>query len=310
MKNTKNFYSDVCDTHGVYYLSSEDTSKNTMCVYCQFLDNSRMKRILEDATNALVDINIKNVDSFFYYRQNIIHKKTGLIFQRIGIIEEVLPSYDNHLYDVTLVDKIKCSYEVAKEIIRQHDINNTHIPINKSKLIDLNIRGTYLPDYIWQAKSKTIPILRELLSINQKNKCTICGEDIIKPTLDHMHIKKVKGTGFIRATICNLCNTYLARIENNASRHGISNKKLPDVLRNTAAHLENQTQIIHPTEEEKQKKLGTRQWNKIKKYYFKVYPNRRKLINRPTYITKNVIELVKDINKYLQKNGIPEILIH
>jgi hypothetical protein len=66
-----------------------------------------------------------------------------------------------------------------------------------------------------------------------------------------------------------------------------------------ADYLEDQKLIIHPTEIPKKKKVGTREWNRVKKYYFKIFPNRRTLPKRPTYVTENWIELVARVTDYI-----------
>jgi len=70
-----------------------------------------------------------------------------------------------------------------------------------------------------------------------------------RPVLDHSHIKRIKGTGRIRGTLCSSCNVYLAKIENNATRYGIKQTVIPLVLRNIADYLELPvTPYIHPSE--------------------------------------------------------------
>jgi 5-methylcytosine-specific restriction endonuclease McrA len=154
---------------------------------------------------------------------------------------------------------------------------------------------------MWQAKSKAIKPLRDALLLKQKGKCTICGKPAKDPTLDHMHQKRVRGTGRIRGAVCSMCNTFLARSENNAARHGISNEELPNLLRNMADYLEDQKRIIHPTEVPKRKKVGTREWNRVKKYYFKVFPTRRTLPKKPTYVTDSWLELKSQVDEYIEE---------
>jgi hypothetical protein len=122
-----------------------------------------------------------------------------------------------------------------------------------------------------------------------------------------MHQKKVKGTGFIRAVLCQSCNIFLGKIENNCTRYGVNITDLPIILKNMAEHIHNYTNIIHPTEVPKRKKLGKREWNKIKKFYFQAFPNRNVLPNKPIYITTGLIEMVNKINDYLISKGIDPI---
>lgn len=113
-----------------------------------------------------------------------------------------------------------------------------------------------------QLKSSDLPILREQLIKEQNGICPICKNTLKNPVVDHQHKKKVKGTGLIRAVICNMCNTFISRSENNAPRHGISLEELPNVLRNMADYLEAEhLPLIHPTEKPKEPKVSKRNFN-------------------------------------------------
>ena len=116
-------------------------------------------------------------------------------------------------------------------------------------------------------KHKEIPNLRETLLKEQGGICPICDKEIIKPVLDHHHTKgSVKGTGRIRQVICNGCNIFLGKLENNCVRFGISQEALPTVLRNIVVYLRaEQTNYIHPSEVPKKRKLTKKSYNKLKK---------------------------------------------
>jgi len=300
------FVTIICPEHGIYYKSVGDILKDDPeCPRCNFLSPDRGINLL--SSYQLEGNFDPKEERALYYRLLIQHKKTGLLFQKVGIAkssEDFIDFWDPWKWkDFTIepIDKIECSLSEAMSIVKDFQQNNSENKMIIPNDIKFNMNKTYYWNEIWQAKAKTIPILRDIKAKEQKGKCTICDKPIKAPTLDHMHIKRIHGTGYIRAVCCSQCNTFIARSENNASRHGISNEELPDVLRRMADHLENQTNIIHPTEVPKRKKVGVREWNRIKKYYFKVFPNRKILPQKPTYITDSWLELKQQVDIYLEK---------
>ncbi len=240
-----------------------------------------------------------------FYRILVTHKATGYMFQKVGVIEqdssfdELWNQYKWKDFRIEPIDKIECSLLEASTIEALFQKYNTHLKITVPNYLKFNTNKTYEPDFIWQAKSKTIKPIRDAYAIRQKNLCAVCNRPIEKPTLDHVHIKKVKGTGMIRNVLCSQCNTYIARLENNASRHSLNTKELPDILRRVADHLEQEKQIIHPNEIPRKEKVGARAWNKVKKHYFKLYPRRKALPKRPTYVTDAWLELVREVDEYV-----------
>jgi 5-methylcytosine-specific restriction endonuclease McrA len=287
-----------------------------------------MFSILEEAQKAIKDgfdlsFAKKNKDQpeifndrAVYYRILFTHKSSGFIFEKIGILSNLDEKSEGNFmedfnklwnpwkwkdFKIEVIDKIECNLLEAHTIEalyqKKHHINKITVPNE----LGFNINKTYLPHFMWQAKSKAIKPLRDALLLKQKGKCTICGKPAKDPTLDHMHQKRVRGTGRIRGAVCSMCNTFLARSENNAARHGISNEELPNLLRNMADYLEDQKRIIHPTEVPKRKKVGTREWNRVKKYYFKVFPTRRTLPKKPTYVTDSWLELKRQVDEYIEE---------
>jgi len=143
--------------------------------------------------------------------------------------------------------------------------------------------------------------LRERLIKIQKGKCPICTKQLNNPVLDHHHTKRIKGTGRCRQVICATCNVFLAKIENNCKRYCIQNEDLPLVLRRIADYLEREpTKYLHPSERVFEK-LKKSDYNKIKKYYFKMYPNRRSFPEYPK--SKKLTKKFKDIMKDLRDKG-------
>jgi len=281
------FEQKSCPEHGIYYI---DKFSSDSCPYCQYIK-------LSYENEKILNFPLKYIELL------MVHKKLGIHF--INFIKKSSKELFEYIkklkdFDIYLIE----TYSDPKDFYKKQ---LDHF----GRLSGYNFDGSIFHwDKIWAAKSKAIAPLRDCLAEMNQGRCTICNRPLKQPTLDHMHTRKVKGTGFIRNVCCSQCNTFLARSENNASRHGISNKELPDVLRRIADHLENQTKIIHSTEIPKKKKLNTRTWNKIVKFYFKVYPGRKKLPQRPRYITENIIEIAEKINNYIIENNKKDKLIN
>jgi len=292
MNNSWAFEQRTCEIHGDFYISPNQ-DEYSKCHYCSYINLSSM-----DILNSM-DFSKRNVELL------LIHKLTEIHFVNfIGMSsKELIPYVKKYLkeFHIYLIDTY---------------INEDSYRFYNKKLAKFggvsgfSFKGElYHWEHIWGAKTKAISTLRDsFMELNPR--CPICNNIIKQPVLDHMHTKKVKGTGFIRNVCCSQCNTFIARSENNAGRHGISNEELPDVLRRMANHLENQTRIIHSTELPKKKKLGTRDWNKIIKFYFKIYPGRKKLPKRPRFISESVLELCREVNKYITDNNKKDKLIN
>jgi len=131
---------------------------------------------------------------------------------------------------------------------------------------------------IKQLQAKDIKPLRKHILKKQNGVCWICEKYPDRPTLDHHHIKKIKGTGQVRGVLCSNCNIFLAKSENNCVRYGIDRDNLPTILRKIADYLEKpQYPYIHPSEAPKSPKLQKNSFKKIAKLYSAKYPNRKEL---------------------------------
>lgn len=106
-----------------------------------------------------------------------------------------------------------------------------------------------------QLTSSDIPMIREMLLDQQEGLCPVCYEPVKRPSLDHQHTKRIKGSGLVRGVLCANCNVFVGKVENNCKRYGIPLEALPSVLRNIAKYLEApHTNYIHPTEKGKVKR--------------------------------------------------------
>jgi recombination endonuclease VII len=107
--------------------------------------------------------------------------------------------------------------------------------------------------------SSEIPQIRLHILAEQGGLCPICYKPAVRACLDHSHIKRIRGTGLVRGVLCNHCNVFLSKSENNALRYGIAQKDLPDVLRGMADYLEREHYpYLHPSERPKEPRVTKR----------------------------------------------------
>jgi len=131
---------------------------------------------------------------------------------------------------------------------------------------------------------------------------------------DHKHKRKDEpigenGKGLLRGVLHFQSNSWEGKVTNAFKRYGLHKFgiSLPDALRNLAKYIESPPMppiYIHPDEKEKAKKLGKRDYNLICKYYFVIYPRRKKLPEYPKSgkMNKN-FEKMLEITKYFKEAG-------
>jgi len=166
-------------------------------------------------------------------------------------------------------------------------------------------------------KQSEIKDLRYVLWKDNNCCCPITGLDVAfnKTALDHIH-KRFKSdipskyNGTIRTTLSSNANALAGKIENNFIRYfgRDSDVDLPTFLRNMANYLEKEpykdsdnNYYVHPNEVIKKEKLSKSDWNRIKKYYFVLYPNRKVMMKQPTFLSDDVKLLIDDINYIIQQ---------
>lgn len=145
--------------------------------------------------------------------------------------------------------------------------------------------------------------------LEQKRICPILKQKIKfrDSVFDHKHrTKKEKigedGKGLLRGVIHSQANTIEGKIERLYKRYGLAKFiSLPELLRNIADYIENppmEPKFIHPNEREF-KKLGKRDFNRICKFYFQIYPRRKKLPLYPKSgkMSKEFEEVLKKANE-------------
>lgn len=153
----------------------------------------------------------------------------------------------------------------------------------------------------------------------QDKKCFVLGDEIdFKDcTLDHRHKLisdpvGVDGKGLVRAVLHRDVNGLEGKCYNYWNRTSLKNKyKLQDVLRKLASYydaIENnelpiEQKFIYPSEkpEEPKELLTAAKYKKIKAYYFKIFPKRKKLPPKIKYLNDEYREYLKLIDEYRKK---------
>jgi len=169
-----------------------------------------------------------------------------------------------------------------------------------NKFIEINYEEfKRLRFHQWLKQGRICPILKQEIKL----------EDSV---FDHKHRKKsesigIDGKGLLRGVIHRQANSLEGKITNAFIRYGLHkfNISLPDLLRNIAAYIESppmKPKYIHPNERTF-KKLAKKDYNKIKKHYFKMYPKRKKMPMYPASgkMTKEFEILLKRVNEYVKK---------
>jgi hypothetical protein len=156
---------------------------------------------------------------------------------------------------------------------------------------------------IEQLEAKDLKAFRESLAKEQQMVCPICNleREMKDFVVDHQHKTKGEknghnGAGMVRGVICFMCNSTEGRMLAKFKRSGL-NKDISfvDYLRNLVKYLEQPTtNLIHPNEKVKEKKLMKRPFNKIKKLHDQKYPRRKPLeypkSGKPTKVIKELAE--------------------
>lgn len=149
----------------------------------------------------------------------------------------------------------------------------------------------------WLKQKKICPILKQV--IKYEDSC-----------FDHKHKNKAEplgedGKGLLRGVLHFQANSWEGKCTNAFQRYGLHKFgiSLSEALRNLADYIEHPPmppEYVHPNERPKAEKIGKRDFNKIIKFYFKLYPKRKKL---PVYpksgkITKELNELLQMVDNF------------
>jgi hypothetical protein len=151
----------------------------------------------------------------------------------------------------------------------------------------------------------------------QNGECPILKDRISlkDASMDHTHKKvseKLGGRdrkGLVRAILHKSLNALEGKVINYWSRTNLKHKyKLQDILRNLADYYDMIEQgalpippkYIYPSEKPKEYKepVTKTQYNKIKKYYFKIFPRRKKMPQKPRYMNKEWKEYLTMAEEY------------
>lgn len=163
--------------------------------------------------------------------------------------------------------------------------------------------------------TKDLKKLRRKQLQEQNYECPILGIELKAKdsVLDHRHkLKNEKvggeeGLGCLRGVIHRNVNTFEGKVWRIWKRYGLEKMiSLPDLLRKVADYIENPPMkkiYVHPNERSKNEKLSKKEYNRVKKYYFCAYPNKRKLPLYPKnrIKTEKWIEFINETNKIYEK---------
>lgn len=160
--------------------------------------------------------------------------------------------------------------------------------------------------------------LKELRRVQLEKQHFICPvlKKVIKyeeSVFDHKHKTKKEtlgenGNGCLRGVLHFQANVVEGKITKIYKRYGLHKFiPLPELLRNLADYIETppmKPEYIHPNEIPKAKKIGKRDFNQICKYYFQIYPRKKKLPVFPKSgkLTKNLERDLKKVNQ-IHKTG-------
>lgn len=167
-----------------------------------------------------------------------------------------------------------------------------------------------------ELNQKEFKKLRYKQWVKQGKCCPVLKQRILyrKVVFDHKHKNKKEeigedGKGLLRGVLHRSANVVEGKIANLYKRYGLHKYiSLPELLRNIAAYIDTppmEPKYIHPSERPKQRKLGKREYNRICKYYFKIFPGRRKLPKYPKSgkMSKMFEELLNMVNDIYFKKG-------
>ena len=136
---------------------------------------------------------------------------------------------------------------------------------------------------------KELAALREEQYKKQGGKCAILGilVDLADCCLDHKHKLKAQecggpeGLGCLRGILHRNANSFEGKLERNWKRYGLHKViSLPELLRRCAGYIENPpmpVKYIHPKERKiVRRKLTKTEYKRVCKYYFAMFPKRKK----------------------------------
>jgi len=279
-KTTRDSVKLKCPHHGTFYSEARFLSAKGVHIQCPKCSNKER--------NNPQNI-IKERDEAVFYKLKVTHKKSKLIFMKIGITsytteQRYMKGYDD--FEFELLEEIFDRGENVIKKEKQFKKENINKRFYLPHYINFNGRTEcYILDEEMQLKASQIKIIRDGLIEKQKGLCFLCKKDIKMPTLDHFHSKRHNGDGKCRGVLCNSCNRLIGSIENQASRNGIDFSDIPMFLERTVEYIKKiHHPLIHPSEKPKEPKVSKRNYNKLKKAYnekrkFPPYPKSGKLTN-------------------------------
>lgn len=156
---------------------------------------------------------------------------------------------------------------------------------------------------------KDFPEIKKELLKKQNYTCPVSGkrlENNKEAVIDHQHklFKDQplgeKGAGLIRGVLDFRVNSWEGKVFNAFRRYGLHkfDRSLPQMLRKLADYLEDHiTNMVHPSEQPKPKKLGKKVFKSIAKAHSEVSPRTKPLqYPKSGKLTKKLEELAKKYN--------------
>lgn len=160
-------------------------------------------------------------------------------------------------------------------------------------------------------KQKDIIEIKKELHDLQNGICPLLEKpiELSKMVIDHRHKTKAQiptienGLGFIRGALEFRANAFEGKVWNFYKRLGLDNEiEFSHLLRNLADFHDNPPctdPLLHYTEVPKREKVKISEYNKVKKYYFVIYPRKKVQIKKPTYVNQEWKDLVKLIDEHI-----------
>lgn len=139
-----------------------------------------------------------------------------------------------------------------------------------------------------QLKSNEIKEFKAEILESQGFRCAICGKPLTidEAVLDHQHkIRKSdpngeNGNGLIRGVLCNFCNPLEGKIFNNLIRYKqikTDEERIQWLEQLINYYKKPKYNVIHPTEAVKEPNISKRNFNRLKKTYSELNPDKKPL---------------------------------
>lgn len=178
-----------------------------------------------------------------------------------------------------------------------------------------NVNGIY-----YSKQKDIINIKRELYSL-QNNKCPLLNKvvDFDKTVIDHKHKTKAQTAtldnqlGFIRGALEFRANAFEGKVYNFYKRLGLDKEiSFSELLRNLADYHDEspcKDPILHYTEVPARLKVSISDYKRVCKYYFRLFPKKKVLPKKPTYLNAEWEEYIKSTNDLIHQDKVASAIL-